>query len=280
MTLNLDIVGRSSTSPDAWSWTDRDTLLYALSVGAGTEEPALSTENTRGVPQQVLPTFAVLMGYGGDSVSFSDMGDFSLQQVLHAGQRVTNRSPLPAAGSVHVTSTVTGIYDKGKHALIELSAAFTDAASGTPLAESITQIMVRGEGGFGGDPGPVDDWTTPNREPDDTVEARTSADQALLFRLNGDRNPLHSDPAFAARAGFPAPILHGLCTYGFAARALLGAVAKGDTSRFGSIAGRFSSPVFPGETLTTRIWTDEDGARFQVFAGDRIVLDRGSLRLR
>jgi acyl dehydratase len=279
MTLNLEIVGRTVTDPASWTWTERDTLLYAISVGAGDEGSAadlvLVTENSYGVRQQVMPTFAVVMGMGGGPVSMAEYGDFPLSQVLHAGQKVVLHAPITPSGAVTCTRGVTAIYDKGKNALIETSTVFTDAGTGDRVAESVGQIMVRGEGGFGGDPGPRDTWVPPDRPADHVVVHQTRPNQALLYRLNGDRNPLHSDPNFAARAGFPRPILHGLCTFGFAARALLTAVAAEDCERFGSVAGRFSSPVAPGERLETRVWATSEGARFQTLAGDRVVIDRG-----
>jgi hypothetical protein len=213
MSLNLEIVGRSVVDAGPWTWTERDTLLYAVSVGAGDDgsdgELALTTENSHEVRQQVLPTYAVVMGLGGDTGSLSDYGDFPLSRVLHAGQRIVLHVPIAPAGAVTSRRKVTAIYDKGKHALIEASTVFADAQSGKPVAESVSQIMVRGEGGFGGDSGPKDRWLVPDQPADHVVVHQTRPSQALLYRLNGDRNPLHSDPRFAAKAGFPRPILHG-----------------------------------------------------------------------
>ncbi|MGH3705643.1 MAG: MaoC/PaaZ C-terminal domain-containing protein [Agromyces sp.] len=283
MTLNLDIIGRAVVDDEPWEWAARDTLLYALGVGAGMDgdrELALTTDSSRGVAQQVLPTFAVVMGMGRSEIGMGEFGDFPMTRVLHAGQRVVSHAAIPATGAVTCTRNVTRILDKGKNALIETTAGFRDASSGELLVESTSQIMVRGEGGFGGDAGPKDAWAAPERPADRTVSQQTHPNQALLYRLSGDTNPLHSDPSFAADAGFPRPILHGLCTYGFAARAVLETVADGDTERFGSFGARFSSPVFPGELLQTRIWRTETGAVFQTLAGERIVLDRGEFSLR
>ncbi|MDR2256074.1 MAG: MaoC family dehydratase N-terminal domain-containing protein [Arthrobacter sp.] len=284
MTLNLDILGTTTTADTPWSWGGKDALLYAVGIGAGVDgsgaELALTTENSRGVTQAVAPTFPVVMGLGSGDVSMAEYGDFSMTQVLHAGQEVRLHAPLPAAGSVTVTRGVSAIRDLGKHALIEATASFADADSGRLLAESVTHMMIRGEGGFGGERGPAETWAVPEREPDVVVTEPTAPNQALLYRLSGDRNPLHSDPSFAERAGFPAPILHGLCTYGYAGRAVLRHIVDGDPERFGSLFGRFSSPVFPGEALTTKLWRTEDGALFQTFVGDRLVLDRGSFTAR
>ena len=149
------------------------------------------------------------------------------------------------------------------------------------LLSSTTSAFIRGEGGFGGDRGPPDSWARPDRDPDLQVTQPTRPEQALLYRLTGDRNPLHTDPAFAARGGFATPILHGLCTYGFTGRALLHAVCGGDPARFGCMSGRFSQPVLPGETLITSIWRDDDGALFQTAKPDgTVVIDRGRMQVR
>ena len=154
-----------------------------------------------------------------------------------------------------------------------------DAATGEPLVTSRSSAFIRGEGGFGGDRGPSDPWQRPDRDPDLTVVMPTRPEQALIYRLSGDRNPLHADPKFAARGGFSKPILHGLCTYGVTGRALLHALCGSDPARFGSMSGRFSRPVFPGETLTVSIWRDGDGsALFQTANQDgAVVIDRGRL---
>lgn len=277
MSLNLNQVGHSTVDSQPWTWTRDDALRYAISVGAGDgdlDELAFTTENSRDVEQAVLPTFATVMGMSGD-LSMSELGDFSLTQVLHAGQRVRLHTPIPVAGSVQCIRTVEGMYDLGKNALIELGSRF-ETTDGERLVETVSQIMVRGEGGFDGPPAPRDDFALPDTDPDHVVVMPTHRNQALLYRLNGDRNPLHSDPSFAKMAGFDQPILHGLCTYGFAARAVFAAVAEARPERFNTFQARFSSPVFPGEELTTSIWrTDDQTAVFQTRVDDRVVLDRG-----
>ena len=154
------------------------------------------------------------------------------------------------------------------------------APDGSPVYTTGSSVFIRGEGGWGGDRGPSGPQNVPpEREPDHTVTYVTSPDQALLYRLNGDRNPLHSDPSFAAMGGFDRPILHGLCTYGFTGRALLHALCGGESANFQHIAGRFASPVIPGEALTVRAWVTGDGeAVFTTSVGDRIVIDQGLLR--
>ena len=143
-------------------------------------------------------------------------------------------------------------------------------------------MFIRGEGGFGGERGPREDWAPPSQPPAHRITYATRPEQALLYRLSGDRNPLHSDPRFAARAGFPRPILHGLCTYGVTGRALLHTLAKSDPARFRSMSGRFTAPVYPGESLTILIWPGHDGdtALFQTVKDDgTIAIDRGRARL-
>jgi acyl dehydratase len=179
---------------------------------------------------------------------------------------------------------VTGIYDKGSGALVVTEAVAVDAATGDPLVTSTSSAFIRGEGGFGGERGPRDGsevWERPERDPDLRVEEQTRPEQALLYRLTGDRNPLHSDPKFAARGGFDRPILHGMCTYGITGRALLHGVCDSDPARFGSMSGRFTRPVLPGETLVVSIWRDDAGAVFQTANQDgTVVIDRGRIRVR
>ena len=156
------------------------------------------------------------------------------------------------------------------------------ADTNEPLFTNTMSVFIRGEGGWGGDRGPSGPQNVPpERAPDHSVTYQTREDQALLYRLSGDRNPLHSDPKFAEMGGFPKPILHGLCTYGFTGRALLHTLCDGDPARFGKMEGRFSSPVFPGEALTVNIWVDGDAAVFQTCGGDgRVVLDAGRCTFR
>ena len=158
----------------------------------------------------------------------------------------------------------------------------TDTPTGKPLFTSRTSIFLRGEGGWGGDRGPSTRKDPGLDQPADAeVTYRTSPDQALLYRLNGDRNPMHSDPAFARQAGFDRPILHGLCTFGFTARALVQAVCDGDPARFGTIEGRFSAPVYPGDDLTVQIWRSVNGANFRTSTEEgNTVIDAGRFELR
>jgi acyl dehydratase len=281
MTLDHSAIGVES-APHERSWTSADALLYAVGVGAGLDDPgrelAFTTENTDGVPQRVLPTYAVLLAQVPGA---RRIGDFDPAMLVHAEQAFELHRPLPADGTVRATSKVTGIFDKGKGALVVSESTAVDATTGEPLITSRGSAFIRGEGGFGGDRGPRDDWAEPGREPDHRITYATRPEQALVYRLSGDRNPLHSDPAFAARAGFDRPILHGLCTYGVAGRALLHALAGSDPARFTSMSGRFSSPVLPGEPLTTSIWADAGTALFRTTKDDgTVVIDRGRATFR
>jgi acyl dehydratase len=286
MTINPSAVG-TKTTHGMLSWTSTDALLYALGVGAGAHDPAqelaFTTENSHGVAQQVLPTFAVVIGTKeppAEENPFTAIGDFSLAQILHGGQKVVLHGRLPVSGSVEQTSIVSGIYDKGRNAVVETTAELRDISSGALLAETMSTIVVRGEGGFGGDPGSTPAWVPPDRSPDVVVTYPTAPNQALLYRLSGDRNPLHADPWFARQAGLDRPILHGLCTYGYTGRALLREVCGGDPATFASMDARFSAMVHPGDVIDVRIWKTESGARFQSWVDDRMVLDRGEFVLR
>ena len=283
MAIDPSAIG-AVTEPKVYEWTERDTLLYALGVGAGTDDLAYTTENSHDVPQQVLPTFAVIccMGFAAAPL----VGSFNWGMLLHGSQEIRLSAPLPAAGSLSVVAEVADIQDKGegKNAIIILRARGTDPATGAQVAETLTTLVIRGDGGFGGQPGQrAAAPEFPDREPDARIALLTREEQALIYRLSGDRNPLHSDPWFAREmAGFPTPILHGLCTYGFAGRALLAELAGGQATRLTAMAARFSAPVFPGETLTTSIWRTGSGHavyRTEASGPDgsdaRVVLDDG-----
>lgn len=279
MPINPDAVG-STSEPNEHSWTSKDALIYALGVGAGAVDPLteleFTTENTADTPQKVLPTMAVVLGVGGFG-AMANIGSFNPAMLVHGEQAIELFSPIPVAGTVSTVGEVVAIYDKGKGAVIVTESVSTDVATGEKLFTNRSSAFIRGEGGFGGDRGPSGPQNVaPEREPDRSLTFQTRSDQALIYRLSGDRNPLHSDPSFAAMGGFDRPILHGLCTYGFTGRGLLHALCEGDPARFTSMEGRFSSPVFPGEALTINMWVDGDAAVFQTTGGDgRVVLDAG-----
>jgi acyl dehydratase len=277
MSLNFDLVGVDS-EPAMKSWTTADVLLYALGVGAGQADPLaeleFTTENSIGVQTKVLPTFGNMITGGGRGRS---LGDFDPAAFVHAEQAFTLHRPLPTAGTSRSVSRVAGIYDKGSAALVVTESTAVDAATGEPLVTARGSIFIRGEGGFGGDRGPGQDWAMPSGAPDEQVTYRTRPDQALLYRLTGDRNPLHSDPKFAARGGFARPILHGMCTYGYTGRALLHALCGSEPARFQSMEGRFTRPVIPGDELTVSVWADGGTAYFRTTSNGVPVLDRGRL---
>ena len=276
MPLNPDAVG-SKGEPVEVSWTSKDCLLYAVGIGAGTHELAFTTENTNGVEQQVFPTFPVVIGWGKGS-AMSSIGTFNPALLVHGQQSVTLHRPVPVEGTATLQSEISAMYDKEKAAVVLTTT--TAVLDGEPLYTNTASVFIRGEGGWGGDRGPSGPRNVPpEREPDRRVTYETSPNQALLYRLSGDRNPLHSDPAFAAMGGFDRPILHGLCTYGFTGRALLHTFCGSDPARFHHIEGRFTSPVMPGEALTVNMWESGDGeAVFTTAVGDRLVIDQGLLK--
>ena len=274
MAINPDAVG-STSDPVEISWDSKDSLLYALGVGAGLDELQFTTENSQEIDQQVLPTQAVILqGFGN---VFDHLGSFNPAMLVHGEQSIELEGAIPVAGTGTCVAELTGIYDKGKGAVVAITGTTSDVPSGKTLFSQTASLFIRGEGGWGGDRGPSGPKNVaPDRDPDHSVTYETRKDQALLYRLSGDRNPLHSDPKFAELAGFPKPILHGLCTYGFTGRALLHTLCDSDPARFRSIEGRFSSPVFPGESLTVNMWVDGGEAVFQTTGDDgRVVLDGG-----
>ena len=270
MPLDPKAVGLEGT-PTERSWTQRDTLLYALGVGCGANELQFTYEKN----QLVLPTFAVIAGMGG--IPFDKIGSFNFALLVHGEQAIEVFGPIPPEGKVRTTGKVASIYDKGKAGVVTFECESKDADTGELRFRNRMTAFIRGAGGFGGDPGPkAEAFEIPSRKADHAVTYQTREDQALIYRLSGDMNPLHADPELAKSVGFPKPILHGLCTYGFTGRALLSALCKDDPARFRSMEGRFSKPVFPGEAVTVKMWVDGQSAVFQTVnpTGD-VVLDQG-----
>jgi acyl dehydratase len=271
------------------SWTRRDVLLYHLSLGAGRDaatDPELGYTYERDL--RVLPTFAMVAGQGVSSgeTGFPGMAmpgiDVDLRKLLHDGQALTVHRPLPTGGTATLTSRVADVWDKGKAAVIVLRQDATDP-EGTPLWTTTTQVWARGEGGFGGEPGPSSRGEAPDREPDLVLDSPTTSAQALLYRLNGDLNPLHIDPEFAGQAGFDRPILHGLASYGIVAKTIVDRVAGGDPARLAGLSVRFAGTLVPGETIRTRVWRDGDGLVFRSVCperGDAPVLTHATAELR
>jgi acyl dehydratase len=247
-----------------FAWTSTDVLLYHLGVGAG--ERATEERELRYVLEdrlRVLPTFGVVAPnfrtFEPPAVTFPGI-NVDLAKVLHGTQSITVHSPLPADGRAVAKSRIADVWDKGKAAVIVQESEVTDGA-GTPLWTTRSGIFARGEGGFGGDRGPSTRQPPPTGDPDVVVEVATLPQQALLYRLCGDRNPLHADPAFAALAGFDRPILHGLCTYGIVCKAMVDEMLAGDVTAVSTFSTRFAGVLFPGETLRIRIWHTETGYR-------------------
>lgn len=279
MPIDDKLAGRSLSAAGG-SWTGRDTRLYALGVGAGGADPArelqFTTENTTGVTQRVLPTFGVIegcrVGVGG---LIGELDGVDLSRMLHGTQELEQHRELPASAEVVTSGRVTAVWDKGKAAVIETEAVTADAVSGEPYATCRQSLFFRGYGGWGGERGPSGAGPAPQAKPDRTLQATTRPDQALLYRLTGDSNPLHSDPAYARSAGFTRPILHGLCVYGIVGRLLLNEVAGGDPAAVHTIGGRFSAPTYPGDDLLVSVWSNGADHPFVVDnqRGERILSD-------
>lgn len=262
------------------SYSARDTMLYALGVGAGADP--LDASDLKFVYEdglQALPSMAVVLGYPGFWMKNPATG-INWQQLLHGEQGLVIHQPLPAAGTVIGRTRVTHIVDKGagKGALVFSQRTVTDKASGELLATLTGTTFLRADGGFGGPAGPAPaPHPLPDRAPDASLDLATLPQAALIYRLSGDYNPLHADPKVAAGAGFPRPILHGLCTFAVASRALLRLACDNDPTKLKAMQVRFSAPVFPGETIRTEIWRDGHIISFRCKAVERdlLVLNNG-----
>ncbi|MYW64547.1 3-alpha,7-alpha,12-alpha-trihydroxy-5-beta-cholest-24-enoyl-CoA hydratase [Streptomyces sp. SID8379] len=252
------------------TWDHKDIQLYHLGLGAGI--PATDPDELRYTLESklhVLPSFATVAGAGMGVVGgLSSPGiDVNLAHVLHGSQSIELHRPIPVKGSATTTSRVAAVYDKTKAAVLVLRTEVTDEEG--PLWTSDAQIFVRGEGGFGGERGPSERLEVPAREPDRTVDRPIREDQALLYRLSGDWNPLHADPEFAKLAGFDKPILHGLCSYGMTLKTVVDTCLGGDVSRITRYGTRFAGVVFPGETLRVRMWQGPGRIQVTVSAVER-----------
>ncbi|MGI5128122.1 MaoC/PaaZ C-terminal domain-containing protein [Pseudonocardia sp. CA-107938] len=241
----------------AFRWDTSDVLLYHLALGAGTDpvDPR-ELRYAYEADLQVLPTFGVIAPTlrltEPPRVSLPGV-EIDLAAVLHGSQEITVPGPLPTAGSAVARGRIVDVQDKGSAAVIVQETEVVDAA-GTLLWTARSSIFARGEGGFGGHRGSAARVPAPDRSPDAELLTPTLPQQALWYRLCGDRNPLHADPAFAARAGFDRPILHGLCTYGMVCKAVVDGLLDGDAAKVGTFSARFAGVVVPGETLRTRVW--------------------------
>ncbi|MEO8814976.1 MAG: MaoC/PaaZ C-terminal domain-containing protein [Mycobacterium sp.] len=275
MPINLDSALGAEFGAAEFSWTAANVQLYNLALGAGANpmDPRELSYVVDGSPQ-VLPTFGCVAASFNEvkppKVSWPGI-EIDLAKILHASEQVRVPAPLPPSGSARAVSKIVEVWDKGKAAVVVLETSVT-GADGTPLWTQRRSIFARGEGGFGGERGPAGSSasTAPtDRSPDFEIDIPVLPQQALLYRLCGDRNPLHSDPAFAAGAGFDRPILHGLCTYGMACKTIVDAVLDGDAGAVRSYGARFAGVVFPGETLRARLWHDGDRVVGSVIAPQR-----------
>jgi acyl dehydratase len=250
MPVDLNAVGKH-LEQSTYEYGEREVMLYALGVGAGSDDLQFVYERDL----RVLPTFGVIPAFPA-LFSMGSVMDVNPVMVLHGEQRLELRGPIPTRGKLTTTPKIAAIYDKGKGALIVIEAETVDER-GEVLFINTFGAFARGEGGFGGERGPSGPRNEPpDRPADATVEMRTIPQQALIYRLSGDMNPLHADPEFAKMAGYDRPILHGLCTFGHVGRAVLQTYCDNDPARFTNFEVRFSGVVFPGETIVTEMWKE------------------------
>ncbi|MGH2759395.1 MAG: MaoC/PaaZ C-terminal domain-containing protein [Actinomycetota bacterium] len=257
--LSSDLVGLKG-APSEYSWNSKDAMLYACGVGARPYEDVDFLFEGKG--PKVLPTFCVIGGMAGMGV-MGQIEGINPALILHGGEAITLHRELPPDAKVTLEGEVTEIWDKGQAAVITISTTATDDKG--PLFTASASIFARGAGGFGGERGPSTKGLNapPEREPDHVVSDDTRIEQAAIYRLSGDRNPLHIDPEFAKMGGFDTPILHGLCTYGFVGRAILNSLCSGDPSKLKSFDARFADVVYPGDTIVTKLWVDGNEAIVQ-----------------
>lgn len=258
MPIDVERVLGAELGPNEFEWDPDRVILYHLGVGAGVP-PTDPGELTYAYEPdlRVLPSFGTIPPFGVmvDVISVPGL-DINPAMLLHGEQELTVHRTIPTTARVASHGRVIGVHDKGTAALVVVEVETTDRSSGELLFTNRSSLFVRGEGGFGGDPGPSVSRAVPDRAPDVMVESPTLPNQALLYRLSGDKNPLHVDPGFAALGGFDRPILHGLCTYGIVCKAMVDGALDGETDRVGGYSARFSGVVFPGETIVTSIWDE------------------------
>lgn len=282
MPLNYDFMMSLPPRETRARYEARDVMLYALGLGVGADD-ALSPAALRYVYEgqlQVLPTMAVVIGTPGFWLKDPQYG-IDWKRLLHGEQMLELHRALPVAADIVSRLTIDEIYDKGaaKGAIMYTTRVISDAGSGEKFATLRASSFLRGDGGCGGKTeGAPKPHAVPDRAPDLSIDIATRQDQALIYRLSGDYNPLHVDPEIARGGGFERPILHGLCSYGVVGRALLQGLCGGEVARFQRFNVRFSSPVYPGETIRTQVWR-EDGTRCAVRARvverDLVVIDNG-----
>ncbi|MHB8780613.1 MAG: MaoC/PaaZ C-terminal domain-containing protein [Candidatus Geothermincolia bacterium] len=255
MPIDPSVVGRDM-APMEYKYVPRDVILYALGVGATVQAEDLRFVYENGL--QVLPTFGVIPPFPALMGLIMVEGvQINPVMILHGEQYLEIRKPIPTEGKLITKPKVAALYDKGKGALIELHADTIDE-NGEVVFFNKFGVFVRGEGGFGGEKGPEPGNEPPDRAPDAVIEDQTLPQQAAIYRLSGDYNPLHIDPNISGLVGYEKPILHGLCSFGFVGRAVLKQYCDNDPSRFKAIKVRFSRHVFPGETIVTEMWQESD----------------------
>src|SRR5918996_1294695 len=254
--LSPDLVGLKG-DPSKYSYDEKDAMLYNVGIGARPYDDVEFLFEGKG--PKVFPTFAVIGGMAGMGV-MGQLEGINPVMILHGEQSITLHRELPPQAKLTLQGEITALWDKGAAAVIEIETTATDDDG--PLFTAKAGIFARGSGGFGGERGPSakEKNNPPEKEPDHVVSDETRIEQAAIYRLSGDRNPLHIDPEFAKMGGFDTPILHGLCTYGFVGRAILNTLCGGDPARFKSFDARFSDVVYPGDTIITKLWVDGNEA--------------------
>jgi acyl dehydratase len=272
------------TAGERFSYTERDAMLYALAIGFGADR--MDERDLHFIYESQLkavPTLATVVAWDAGLPTAQLGVDYPL--VLHGEEETILHRPMPPAGSIMAESSIVEVFDKGERggAVIVRETVLRDPDDGGLIATLRRSLLARGDGGRGGARhGPPLPHAIPGRAPDTVVAYRTMPNQAAIYRLCGDRNPLHIDPARAAAAGFDRPILHGLCTYGFTCRAVMAAFCESDPARIASHRARFSAPLFPGETLRVSLWRDGDTVSFEAEAVERAVkvIRHGKTQLR
>ncbi len=257
--LSPDVVGLKG-EPSTYSYDSKDAMLYACGVGARPYEDLNFLFEGKG--QKVLPTFAVIGGMAGMGV-MGQLEGINPVMILHGEQSITLHRELPPQAKLTLQGEITALWDKGAAAVVEIETTASDDSG--PLFTAKAGIFARGSGGFGGERGPSakEKNNPPEKEPDHVVSDDVRIEQAAIYRLSGDRNPLHIDPEFAKMGGFDTPILHGLCTYGFVGRSVLKSLCGNDPANLKHFEARFADVVYPGDTITTKMWVDGKDAFVQ-----------------
>lgn len=283
MPIDAELACSSEYPEQSDAWDETRVILYHLGLGAGdppTDDGELDYVYERRL--KVLPAFAAIPGFEAVRTALHGPGlDYRLSQLLHGEQDIVLHSPLPTAAAIVSTPRVESVHDKGKAALVVLRAD-ARTVEGEQLFTARFGLFIRGEGGFGGPPTPTPPPWEPRGEPIATFEQPTLPQQALIYRLSGDRNPMHVDPGFAAKGGFEQPILHGLCTYGMVCKGVVDHVLGGDVTAMMRWSARFAAPALPGETLVSRLWHQDDVVLVETIVKDRgvVALTRGVAELR